>query len=792
MLHQLAERDCFEVTCDVSEATELLASSPHGAVWRATWQSADVAIKASVSIKGDTRPVNLLPHSNIVHVFHRSKARVHGTGEECLVEVRELCTGGTLFDLVGAGVGSPTSQVSPSPSMLTPRSPLEPELVQLMRWFRQIVLAVAHCHRHRVVCGQLRREHVQLTSDGDIKLLGFQHASSENTIQLKPWHPLDAPELKGRSSASLTECFAADIYAVGSLVGLLGGLHVTALHSMGNGGKSPSFARKAGKSTPPSSLHGSYPADLDQFDDGAEAPGDSCRAVDQPVEAPQKRDNPGCASSPGASPSSSRAGGANVKAIHFFPTPVRKLLAAMTAIASNSRPTAEAAASRLCPLGGSDLHQTALAAPPCLPKAHTPLQIRCPGWSDLYMSADEVELLLRSSLKVMSATCIPCGEHVALGTKGSRALIVFVRTSLKHLHPSTHRSTSSTSTEKEITAASSLGYNITKVYSEEVVEARNHSDAGGGSSIEISDSEPENTSPGITFNFSYHPRFLALILISAEDATDSVATRSHAVNPVSAADSPHAGYPSPSPPPPPHRIDVRRLRGSHEAFHAFFRRLCAQMAIQSDGKPTWKMTPSPVTTQWWLTNSTARGSVTQCGMLPRASSYEASLSSLGGSTTFPNGGTLGHPPTPVFLSPSAFDVSGPLASGEPVACMSRSRRQNKGKSSTHKLATIAASGSWSCSLDAMDAMDASEAVPEGADVNPAHTATSGSSSSSCTQPGSSAAVASHLSAAKDAHLPITRRMPNNSALMHLDQLSIRSRAAQVTASKQLCKDNDNA
>ena len=182
LLHGLCERGCFESTVrsasdHTSTATELLATSPRGVCWRALWHTADIAIKARVGDVGAARV--LPPHPHIVHVFARTKANVHGSGEDCLLEMRELCMGGSVFDLIGAG-SVPTEH--PPSQQLSPRPPLEPELVQMMRWFRQIAFAVQHCHSHGVVCGQLRREHLQLTGDGDVQLLGFQHTCAERMI----------------------------------------------------------------------------------------------------------------------------------------------------------------------------------------------------------------------------------------------------------------------------------------------------------------------------------------------------------------------------------------------------------------------------------------------------------------------------------------------------------------------------------------------------------------------------------------------------------------------------------
>ena len=783
MLHKLAERSCFEATVKgISATTELLATNSHGVVWRATWQHADVAVKASVSNPTGGMPfARLLPHAqhvHVVHVYHREAAHVHGSGEECLVEMRELCMGGALFELVGAGIcASPASHVSPKNVHLAPRVPLEPELVQLMRWFRQIVLAVAHCHAHGFVCGQLRREHVQLSGSGDIKLLGFRHASTKHPIALKPWHPTDAPELKGRSTASHTDCFPADVYAIGSLVGLLGGLHVATLRNMGaKESQDTSFSLRAGKTTPPSSLQASQLASMDALDQSG---------VDSDTEVAAGLPTPGSpASNPGSPGSASGSGSraSRLPAFNFFPTPVRKLLSDMTVTATASRPTAKAAASRLCPLGDIEHHQLAFEKLPTPPKADTALQIRCPGWSNLCISADEIEMLLRTSLRAVPGMCVQCYEHVALGTKGSRALVVYVHTSSSKLTHKDESATaassraratpgSSSSTTSLFSEARLLGYSITKVYGEESADAdsallglRNGNSEAGASGPGPSSLEPSKA-----------PRFLALILISTEDGTNPPTPMPRqAPHPRSVTDSPHAGYASPSPAGPPHRIDVRRLQGSHEAFHAFFRRLCSRMALHSDGRSSWKTT-SPVSTQWWVASATSRGSSIQRGNLPRASSYEASLSSL---AVLPPQLEPGHPPTPLFSSRT--DVSDPQAPSAVAPFMSMSRRQHKGT-----LATITASGSWSRSLDALEA---SEAVSEYDISDHAHEARQNSSSSGV-KPGASilGGAESQPSTLKDAQLPLarTKKAQSSNTLLQLDRLSIGSRAVQATAAKRL-------
>lgn len=94
--------------------------------------------------------------------------------------------------------------------------------------------AVAHCHSHGAVHGQLHPENVLLRTGGSeptVQLTGFLCASSasdaaqppgggdgQHEIQLRPDHPLDAPELGGRSTATLTELQPCDIWSLGVLL----------------------------------------------------------------------------------------------------------------------------------------------------------------------------------------------------------------------------------------------------------------------------------------------------------------------------------------------------------------------------------------------------------------------------------------------------------------------------------------------------------------------------------------------------------------------------------------------
>ena len=157
-------------------------------------------------------------------------------------EVRQLCAGGELFDLLLSEYEGAT--------------PLE----EALRLFAQICAAVAHCHHHGAVHGQLHPENVLAATspDGDpskpnVELTGFvcgtaseddaaEHTSlssssssssvnssspsppspqaplSKASIRLRPLHDLDAPELDGCKHAMAHELMACDMWACGVLL----------------------------------------------------------------------------------------------------------------------------------------------------------------------------------------------------------------------------------------------------------------------------------------------------------------------------------------------------------------------------------------------------------------------------------------------------------------------------------------------------------------------------------------------------------------------------------------------
>ena len=102
--------------------------------------------------------------------------------------------------------------------------------------------AIAHCHAHGAVHGQLHPENVLLMDGKALQLVGFYccapplpadedappvdeagpavgPAPSEVAeVELRPSHPLDAPELRDRSHAPADELAACDVWSLGVLV----------------------------------------------------------------------------------------------------------------------------------------------------------------------------------------------------------------------------------------------------------------------------------------------------------------------------------------------------------------------------------------------------------------------------------------------------------------------------------------------------------------------------------------------------------------------------------------------
>jgi serine/threonine protein kinase len=96
-----------------------------------------------------------------------------------------------------------------------------------LRWLSHLADAISHAHDHGMAHGQIQPEHLLLREDA-VALLGFhppswielkRGPSQGGQIALRPSGEgsRDAPELRGRTHASLAELAAADVWAVGVL-----------------------------------------------------------------------------------------------------------------------------------------------------------------------------------------------------------------------------------------------------------------------------------------------------------------------------------------------------------------------------------------------------------------------------------------------------------------------------------------------------------------------------------------------------------------------------------------------
>jgi len=148
------------------------------------------------------------PHPNVNRVLRRL-----AKGQQC-IEARELCEGGELFDtLISQETGCLPAD-------------------QALFWFTQLALAVAHCHSHGAVHGQLQTENVLLNATGDqLQVVGFYVRVSPSSppgrqtgdgeagnVELRPSRAMEAPELEGRTLAGAEELFACDVWALGMLL----------------------------------------------------------------------------------------------------------------------------------------------------------------------------------------------------------------------------------------------------------------------------------------------------------------------------------------------------------------------------------------------------------------------------------------------------------------------------------------------------------------------------------------------------------------------------------------------
>lgn len=98
-----------------------------------------------------------------------------------------------------------------------------------LSWFAQMATTVAHAHAHGLLHGQLCPEHVLLggASGEEVKLLGFDPliwrqvrfgASIGEQHALRRPGVHDAPELAGRTHASVSELAAADVWSLGVML----------------------------------------------------------------------------------------------------------------------------------------------------------------------------------------------------------------------------------------------------------------------------------------------------------------------------------------------------------------------------------------------------------------------------------------------------------------------------------------------------------------------------------------------------------------------------------------------
>ena len=124
-------------------------------------------------------------------------------GPDRVEEHRELCSC-ELFDAVAVMGGMGLSQG--------------------VSWLREMTTAVLSCHEQGLTHGQIRPEHVMLDPADAVKLLGFgpiawrqvcRGPSIGDRHALRPVQRLDAPELQGRSHATIAELQTADVWALG-------------------------------------------------------------------------------------------------------------------------------------------------------------------------------------------------------------------------------------------------------------------------------------------------------------------------------------------------------------------------------------------------------------------------------------------------------------------------------------------------------------------------------------------------------------------------------------------------
>lgn len=186
----------------IESEESLLGAGSRGEVRLARLGDINCAAKIILSEaehEGSSNPDEELVHPHLVRVYERRY--IDG---KCF-ELREFCQGGELFDTVAMNGG------------LTPDA--------ASTCFSQLLEAVAFCHAAGVANGRLRPEHILIDDSDRVKLLGFRRGGGDGGAQelwRRPCSGLDAPELHGRDTASVSELARADLWALGVvLAGLL-------------------------------------------------------------------------------------------------------------------------------------------------------------------------------------------------------------------------------------------------------------------------------------------------------------------------------------------------------------------------------------------------------------------------------------------------------------------------------------------------------------------------------------------------------------------------------------------
>lgn len=143
-------------------------------------------------------------HLDVLRSLMSPQASLGPSSHGIVIEVLQLCTGGELAnELLDMDV------LGPPPARLT------------WRWFAQLTAGLAHCHTHAACFGQIRPEHMLLSSSGFVaRLQRPQHSILGGVKEValrRAASPIDAPELAGRETANVTELPSGDVYAMGAL-----------------------------------------------------------------------------------------------------------------------------------------------------------------------------------------------------------------------------------------------------------------------------------------------------------------------------------------------------------------------------------------------------------------------------------------------------------------------------------------------------------------------------------------------------------------------------------------------